>query len=156
MSNKVWVVIFICLLQAVSGCVGVSTISEGRKYNYSTPRVYQSIGEITSRQISSLNKGSPVYTPIKAKKLVEIWGEPDSIEFIDVKNGEILERWTYNRSVGWSGVVVWLVIPIPLLIPVGYRSTIMTIQDGNVIRGEYFSGMSNSTFLYGGGPNIPF
>jgi hypothetical protein len=47
--------------------------------------------------------------------VIQAWGKPDRVETSDQGNS----RWIYKNGIRWNGVVVFLGIPIPLLIPVG-------------------------------------
>jgi len=55
------------------------------------------------------------------------------------------ELWTYKSHVRWSGVVLFAVIPIPLVVPVGRESKSVSVRDGVVVSA---SRVAESTTLY--------
>lgn len=57
-------------------------------------------------------------------------GKPDEINIL--KTGD--EEWVYYNDIHFSGVVVYLIIPVlPLLIPTGYHTYKYTMRDGYAI-----------------------
>jgi hypothetical protein len=56
--------------------------------------------------------------------ILELWGEPNSKY---VKEG--VEYWKYQNEIGFSGVLIGLIIPIPIMVPVGYRYTILSFNE---------------------------
>jgi hypothetical protein len=73
---------------------------------------------------------------LSAQRLRLDWGEPDTIEPLDgMPNGQFNgERWSYRLDgLRWQGgLLILVVLPLPLLIPVGHESVIFTVQDGVV------------------------
>lgn len=58
------------------------------------------------------------------------WGQPSHVKQVTrpIKG----ELWTYNFDHKWCGVMPCLVIPIPLLLPVGTERVVFQIQNGRV------------------------
>jgi len=62
------------------------------------------------------------------------------------------EVWVYQGHDGWSGVVAFLIIPIPLIAPSGHRDVIINFKDGDLTKVEkQYSSQSNAMcgFLFG-------
>lgn len=151
MFNKVCTVVLFCIIQILSGCVGIASFTEHSKNSTRFPVPFLKVGHYGTQPTEVfLQDNRLVSRPIDPsritkQKLINIWGEPDSIEYI--KGGRTIEQWIYNREIGWSGIVVFIGIPIPLLVPVGYRNTILTIENGIVIKGEFFEGDLDTTYV---------
>jgi hypothetical protein len=62
--------------------------------------------------------------------LEDALGEPDERSVAD--NGD--ETWTYDRGLRWNGALLFAVIPVPLLVPVGRNRDTYHIRDNEVIR----------------------
>ena len=122
------------------GCVGVASVTEGIKFQYSNPEILPKMGEIQTQSRSVLTYSDD--------QLVELWGKPDTIEYIHSQGGKATEQWIYSREIGWSGVIAFVVIPIPLVVPVGYRDTILTIENGRVVHGKYMSGTFQNEYIF--------
>jgi len=58
------------------------------------------------------------------------WGEPSYIKQITRPTAS--EVWTYNFDHKWCGVIPIIVVPVPLLLPVGRERVIFQIQNGKV------------------------
>jgi len=44
------------------------------------------------------------------------------------------EYWAYNHSLAWRGAVVWIIVPIPLLVPAGFNETVVEFDGNNATR----------------------
>jgi hypothetical protein len=81
------------------------------------------------------NGASPVVT------LRDLWGEPESIA--ETPNGHLwnyrMDRWR------WHGLVLFVLIPIPLIVPFGYEQVRFHIEDGLVAKCVFL----RSTAKYG-------
>ncbi len=65
---------------------------------------------------------------------LKYWGEPDSKSQSDAGGDE---EWTYRGGVAWRGVAIWVVIPIPLMVPVGHNTARMRFSpSGELIGGR--------------------
>lgn len=57
------------------------------------------------------------------EEIVELWGEPNSKYIRDR-----IEYWKYQNEIGFSGVLVGIIIPIPIMLPTGYRHTVLSFD----------------------------
>lgn len=44
------------------------------------------------------------------------------------------EHWVYNRELAFSGPVIQVLIPLPLVFPVGYRHTTLVFENQKLVR----------------------
>jgi hypothetical protein len=132
MLRHILILIFAIL---VSGCVG--------------------IGNYTQTQFKMARSSDPVMSKTQSvlgrtKEQVRIaWGEPKA-KFYDNEN----EVWTYHGKgdLAWRGIVVWIVLPIPLMMPVGSNDVRVEFnKEGVVIR--LYAGEVDADFY---GCNIKF
>lgn len=108
----------------MQGCIGAGVAwSKTESFQDSDPRALQKV--LSS---SGAETNLTAYTPTW---LETNWGKPDSIR----RNGKsgTTEIWTYGDDLSWNGAMLFLIIPIPLEVPVGREWTKMTIEDGRVI-----------------------
>jgi len=119
----------VCLL--VQGCVGVGV-------RRMTTKTFQNptISGIVS--IDGLGRGNPsgtnafVYT---STWLESHWGKPTSVR--RTGEGDRGEIWTYKFEHRWVGAGALIVIvPVPILLPVGRDRVIFELRDGEVISGK--------------------
>jgi len=66
----------------------------------------------------------------REEDLLHSLGVPDERELLS----ETREVWVYDEGWRWNGPVLFVVIPIPLLVPVGSESTTYHLRDGVVER----------------------
>ena len=105
------------------GCVGVGIVGSTRRE--------RRLKDVFFREVQ----------PIHTQVVLDRYGEPDRVE----KAADGTEVWTYKSHVRWSGVVLCVVIPIPLVLPVGRESTSFTVRDGVVVSASQVVG---TTTLY--------
>ena len=97
------------LLASGTGCFGVGVVFPDRDLGPNpAPRVDS--GTRWACQISGDEGNSPV---ADHQDFIDAWGEPT--EIIPEPAGE---TWIYRESYRWCGLVVWVHIPIPLMLPV--------------------------------------
>lgn len=100
----------------ISGCVGISNIKSVEKEDMT--KLYSTRGYMSY-------SGDNNYT---SSEVISLWGEPDKI--LIKKNSEY---WIYNREVAISGILIWvIIIPIPLIIPTGHRTTTLIFNKETV------------------------
>jgi len=104
------VLVILCSL-LISGCAGVSTMPG------STLHV-----DGCSDGVEGLSPGKFNLTSSDIEK---VHGKPDKI--ISTENGE---QWYYPNGLKWRGVVVWIVVPIPLILPVGHDYHVVNFSNG--------------------------
>jgi hypothetical protein len=98
--------LLIGLLLTQSGCFGISLVVSTKQVEL-TKNIGPKIGD------SGNNSLGTTPTDVLAK-----WGQPDSKMATDSS-----EVWTYECDTHlWRGIQVWLIVPIPLLVPVGYHN----------------------------------
>jgi hypothetical protein len=120
---RLYLIIFISIF--LSGCVGVQFVNNESK-------------------IISLEKSKETST----KEYYRIsMGEPNKIYNEDGK-----EYWSYYEELTWSGALVYLIIPIPLIIPTGIKDNIIVFENDIATKRIYEKRHSN---FYGCGPLIP-
>jgi hypothetical protein len=119
----------------VSGCVGVGS------YTQTQFRSSQAI----DRVITTNNGASPT----TKQDILNAWGEPK-----ERINNSYEEVWTYSGKgdLAWRGIVVWMIAPIPLLVPVGKNDVHISFDKKGQINGVYV-GEVEATFY---GCNIGF
>ncbi|MEO1406291.1 MAG: hypothetical protein AAFV54_07335 [Pseudomonadota bacterium] len=102
----------------VPGCVGYSSL----------------LGtERTSQQFAYYQAGRDGFVRDK-DSAIAYWGEPLAKAQLAAE-GE--EEWTYRGGVAWRGVALWVVVPIPLVAPVGYNTVKMRFSAaGDLISGN--------------------
>lgn len=64
----------------------------------------------------SVNYSSPVKAPPTKNDVTKRFGKAS--EILNINNREI---WSYRDNLAWRGFIPVLIIPIPLLIPVGFN-----------------------------------
>lgn len=74
--------------------------------------------------------------PITTATVLSAWGPAD----FEGSEGRC-KVWGYHREQGFSGVIPWLILPIPLLVPSGSRDTLLFfIDDSTVAAAKEFGG----------------
>src|SRR6187397_532527 len=91
----------VLMLALLPGCVGISF--HGTEQVVRNPR-----GDFP---VDSADASGALPTSVLLQRL----GEPD--DRVSLPTGA--ERWVYDGDMQWGGVVFWLLVPVPLLIPVG-------------------------------------
>ena len=68
---------------------------------------------------------------VHADELRKSWGPPDKLSRLD-RGGEL---WRYDFGLRWNGAyVLVLIVPLPLLVPVGYEYVEFTVENNLVTR----------------------
>ena len=120
----------LCLL--LQGCVGV-TVLKTRTKVISNPEVcvYRDVPDAVRVRDSSENTNVAVYkSQCTSEWLRTYWGIPDRINHLSENSDEI---WTYKSGLIWEGVVPFVIIPIPLALPVAREKVCFTLRDGCVV-----------------------
>ncbi len=140
-SNILFLFIFTL---SISSCVGGGVIYPGEKRAMESP----SVSSIKGRYSSSQNQKNN----LTCQNIQEKWGAPDNIELI-----EDLEVLTYKNGLVWAGVLPFIVIPIPMAIPIGQETTIIECKNNIAIRAygtetktkQAYCGVISTKFEYG-------
>ena len=119
-----------CLSCALGGCVGVSLFYEHSRELQHSPVVQErsdAVYRLTMGKAPGVISGTEVFnTKIRKEEVLERWGPPDK-NYTDGKFEVLL----YRRELAFSGAFVFLVIlPVPLMMPVGYRHTRLYFTEG--------------------------
>lgn len=102
--------VVLCSLLALSGCVGVGMIHEGINSDDANLVLKNERGFI-DKQLEQ--------PKVKKEDALQTWGMPER-----TRHEGQAEVWVYRRELAWAGPFVVLgFIPIPLVVPVGYRNT---------------------------------
>lgn len=133
----------------VAGCVGAGTITtrsdttEIGASSWVRMCPTKEIGELTACKSEEARF-------LTVENFKSLWGEPKSYG-----SEEGQEYFVYNRSLAWRGVLVFIIIPIPLLLPVGHNETTLFFEHGKLIRTirEEFKSNAAVCGLHSEGPN---
>ena len=114
-----------CLL--LQGCVG-GVVLKMRTTVINDPVIpfYSEIPQPTSKKDSPEATNAVVYTPDLLRKY---WNSPDLVNH-GVGSEEI---WTYKSRLVWKGVIPFVIVPIPLILPVAREKVCLTLRDGHVV-----------------------
>jgi len=115
--------VLLFLLLPLSGCVGFSIEggSTGVKYSNSFPRLEQEKGYVDSRDRGRL---------VTKELMLTSWGRPD--EIVKLEGGAT--KWIYHRERAWYGLQLFvIVVPVPLMLPYGYRDTEVILKHDRVV-----------------------
>src|SRR3974390_105990 len=117
-----------CLL--LQGCVG-GVVVKTRTTVINDPVIpfYSEIPQPTSRKDLPGATNEAAYTPDILRKY---WNGPDLVSH-GAGSDEI---WTYKSRLIWKGVVPFVIVPIPLILPVAREKVCLTLRDGDVVSGS--------------------
>lgn len=100
----------------MSGCVGLSLVAGTRQRPVGTT-LGPYVGE------NGLNKGG-----VTMADALRLWGEPRRKEAAGLQ-----QRWLYRAGeLAWRGAQVWVIVPVPLLLPVGHKKVTLTFEGGQL------------------------
>lgn len=124
--------IFVILLAALnSGCAFVSIESNATRFINNPPLTIER-AKLDCDKLENSATRSMTISNVTKQQLKDTWGKPDNIEIINN-----IERWTYKTDWRWNGLWgVFVVIPVPLVIPTGHESMIVEISNGLVQSAE--------------------
>jgi hypothetical protein len=95
-------------------------------------------------------RGATSVEEITPSKLIEMWGTPENDEVV---NG--IRNIVYDQSRAWRGVVVFIIVPIPLLVPLGHNEAHFSFQNDQLVHVEYTENQLTAAVcgLHSEGPN---
>jgi len=84
--------------------------------------------------------------------LKEHWGQPSQVSRLTrPAQGEL---WTYDFGRKWCGVMPCIVVPIPLLLPIGRERVVFYIREGSVVKADVMT-LGGYQAVAGLGPEGP-
>jgi len=107
----------VCLVPLLNGCFGGVLVQEHTMRN-SNVVLQSEPGYIATASGHSYGK----------QDVLEKWGPPYAKDM----EGQI-EVWKYHRELAFSGLFLVVIVPIPLLPPVGHRDTILHFADDKLV-----------------------
>jgi hypothetical protein len=125
-------ILFAILCLTLQGCVGV-VIPKTRTKVISDPvvSVYKDVPDaVRARNLSEATKSVMETTNCTSEWLRTYWGDPQQISHLSENLDEI---WTYKSGLVWEGVVPFVIIPIPLVLPVAHEKVCFMLHDGRVV-----------------------
>jgi hypothetical protein len=124
---KIIPLLILCLLG--EGCLGLGTRTTQTETIQDPVIIDGPIADgIWDRRVEPTN--TIVYT---SAWLDAHWGKPTSISRTSTSG--LVEIWTYKFDRIWEGAIPFVVIPIPLVLPVGREQVLFVLRDGRVISG---------------------
>jgi hypothetical protein len=125
-----------CLL--AQGCVGVAVKSTQTKA-FDSPSVKDKavLDDGVRESIAGAPPDSGPYDRATCPPvgwLRDHWGEPASVRQVSTQSRD--EIWTYRFGRVWCGIVPCVVVPIPIVLPVGQEEVTFSVRDGRVVSAE--------------------
>lgn len=117
------------LLLLLSGCgIGITFIGDKQR-TYEHPNI--AVLKTRGHTVHGFNFPRDPRMIETVKEIKEYWGEPDKRLQLD----DNTEQWEYGLdSFRWHGAILWiLLIPIPMVIPVGHDYSALFIHNGQVV-----------------------
>ena len=125
-------ILFAMLCLTLQGCVGV-VVPKTQTKMISDPEINAYGGNILDGvRIRDLSETTNrVYkSDCTSEWLRTYWGDPYRINH---NSGSSDEIWTYRFQSIWEGVVPFVIIPIPLILPVAHEKICFSLHDGRVV-----------------------
>jgi hypothetical protein len=126
--TKIIPLVILCLF--TQGCVGIGAL----KTHTETLQNPGLSDAACANGLRSITPGKTVTNAYTAAWLKNHWGEPKSIRHAGTTNTD--EIWTYQFGPRWNGVVVAVIVPVPIMLPVGREQVQLILRDGDVISGK--------------------
>ncbi len=114
-AQKKWfAVCTIFTMCVLSGCVGITVQMQKTKHVYGSDDV-------------------PMMLPATSQELVQKQGQP-----VVVRSSESGQEYVYHAGYDWRGVAVWLLLPVPLMLPVGNLESVYIYSgEDRLVGGSY-------------------
>ena len=109
----------------LTGCVGVMTLTTTGK---TTKRYSEHDYNCPSGNLGHFSRCGINREP-SISEFISLWGEPKTQE---TKDGR--EMLIYNENLAWRGLVVFALIPIPLLIPAGHNEISLEFDHDKLVQ----------------------
>ena len=138
------------LCSLLQGCVGIS-VSTPKTQRFQQPQLAL---EACARGVWNSTPSDTNTLVFSSAWLESNWGKPAAIS--PAPEGDIGEVWTYKFDLNWNGTILFLLIPIPLELPIGRERVQLLVRDGQVINGEQrFTHTAGGILGYSIGPCGP-
>lgn len=129
MKTALWV--FLCAV-VQAGCVAVGVGYEGNeRFRQEFPIVATERArfDVSPTTVAERLPKWWVNRIVKKEDFLKAWGQPDGIV---MKEGQ--EQWVYRKGVRWNGIFILPIvpIPIPLVVPVGWKEFTVEFTGDNV------------------------
>jgi hypothetical protein len=112
----------------LQGCVGL-VVPKPHTETIDNPKISFYVHEPygVTKRTSSEATNEFAYT---SEWLQKSWGTPDSIRHATGTSDEV---WTYKSGPIWEGVVPFVIVPVPLILPVAKEKVRFSLHDGYVV-----------------------
>lgn len=130
------ILVYLCL----SGCVGYSAHG-----NYELTVASPNISNVKGKLVVDKSASYSTDERVKSNIIYKNWGKPDEI----VKTENDVEFWSYSFNNRWNGVYLFVVVPIPLFLPVGSDQIIFEVSKGVITQAKVKSNGFRSEYLCG-------
>ena len=124
MINKKIVIFTTCIICIFlcGGCFGI-VVQGDKSAIVNNPNISKDKGYIGNFSLKP-------NTYVTEAELIKYWGSPDNVMYNDKGQKQLIYR---RNELRWNGIfVLAVVVPIPLLIPVGHDYFLFTIENGNI------------------------
>jgi hypothetical protein len=120
-------VLLAMLCPLLQGCVG-GVVLKSRTEVINNPVIpfYSEIPQPTNQTNSPEVTNVVLYTPELLRKY---WDKPDLV----THGAGSEEIWTYKSGLIWKGVIPFVIIPIPLILPLEKEKVCLTLRNGHVV-----------------------
>lgn len=125
--HKLVPLLILCAL--AQGCVGVS-VSTAKTQRFQNPQLAEEACVQGLRGSAPSATNSPA---VSSAWLESHWGKPAA--FRRAPSGDT-EVWTYKFGLNWNGAILFVLIPVPLELPIGTERVQLLVRDGQVVSGE--------------------
>jgi hypothetical protein len=125
-------ILFAMLCPLLQGCVGV-VVEKPRTKVIHDPAVwfYSDVtDDIRERNSPEATNTRAYTTECTSEWLKRYWGNPSRVRRVSGTSEEI---WTYKFRSAWEGVILFVIVPIPMVLPVGSETMSFTLRDGHVV-----------------------
>jgi hypothetical protein len=115
----------------VSGCVGIGPITTRVNVEHISPPTQRYVTACPKPQERGKVEFCPAQTAasVTREQIQTLWGKPK-----ETGSSDGHDFMTYNRDLAWRGLMVFLIVPIPLLLPVGYNETTFFFEKERLVK----------------------
>jgi len=129
-ARRLRVVPLLILCVLASGCVGFN-VTTTKTQSFEHPELGDRAYPHALRSTAAWGSNAPTYT---SAWLESHWGRPKAIRPAAApESGEV---WIYSFDLNWNGAILFVLLPIPLEVPVGRERVELLVRDGRVVSGK--------------------